>query len=404
MTLTANAIRGGGTLSGYNCFTIDEGSAQAETICGTISGTTVSSLSRGISQSTGTTTVASLQFSHRRGANVKITDFPIIQILKAQANGEDTYPNLIYYASGTDCSVSSPGTAHCAKAYIDSVVVAGASNANETTKGISELGTQIEAASTTSTGSTGARLVIPASMATSSPGTAGLWAVITNNAGKIAQAFFDLTASTTYSGHSMFTATTSIKANSVTASPAVFNGVPYAFPSTQATVGSSTLMNDGTGVLKWGAATGFVVASTSYPVWGTAMSSTTVFNYTVPANTLNAGTVLRAKIYFSSFRAAGTSIELDAAYGYATSTIKTGVTVSQNNQAVWQIDLVGLGGSSQVFLSTLSPLPTTTSMLANNPYTAIAKDPTQSQLLQFQIGGDSTDVLQPQFSTLEIIR
>src|SRR5665811_1297356 len=55
MTLTTNAIRGGGSLSGYNCFTIDEGSAQAETICGTVSATTVSSLTRGISQSTGTT-------------------------------------------------------------------------------------------------------------------------------------------------------------------------------------------------------------------------------------------------------------------------------------------------------------------------------------------------------------
>src|SRR5690348_11251572 len=49
MTLASALIRGGSTISGYQCFSIDEGSAQAEFVCGTVSGTTVSSLERGIS-------------------------------------------------------------------------------------------------------------------------------------------------------------------------------------------------------------------------------------------------------------------------------------------------------------------------------------------------------------------
>jgi hypothetical protein len=36
MTLAANSARGGSTLSGYQCFMIDEGRTDAEYVCGTI--------------------------------------------------------------------------------------------------------------------------------------------------------------------------------------------------------------------------------------------------------------------------------------------------------------------------------------------------------------------------------
>lgn len=100
MTLTANSVRGGGSLSGYECFTIDEGTAQAEFVCGTVSGTTVSNLERGISPADGVTEDADLQFSHRRGANVKITDFPLVQRLASQNDGSGTYENVLSYAAG----------------------------------------------------------------------------------------------------------------------------------------------------------------------------------------------------------------------------------------------------------------------------------------------------------------
>ena len=122
MTLTANTVRGGGSLSGYQCFTIDEGSAQAEFVCGTISGTTVSSLERGVSPADGITEDSDLQFAHRRGSNVKITDFPLLQRIKLQNNGEGTFESLLSYASG----VTPTGNDHLTDvAYVLGVVNGG---------------------------------------------------------------------------------------------------------------------------------------------------------------------------------------------------------------------------------------------------------------------------------------
>jgi hypothetical protein len=200
MSIVSASVRGGGTLSGYQCFTVDEGRSDAEFVCGTLSGTTVSGLERGIDPLTGTSSVAALKFAHRKGADVKITDFPLVERLRNQANGVETYPNLLSYESGTACSGSSPNDTICDKAYVDGVAVSGASNANETTKGIAELATQVEMASSTNLGSTGASLVLQSRYSTSSPYTAGLWNVITQNNGKISQLFFDLAQGFTWTG------------------------------------------------------------------------------------------------------------------------------------------------------------------------------------------------------------
>jgi hypothetical protein len=122
MTLTENAVRGGGSLAGYTCFTLDEGTAQAEVVCGTVSSTTVSSMVRGISYADGISSVTANKFSHRRGANVKITDFPILQILKAQNNGDETFPNPLKYDTGIGPLASSD---LADKEYVLSVVSGG---------------------------------------------------------------------------------------------------------------------------------------------------------------------------------------------------------------------------------------------------------------------------------------
>lgn len=230
MTLTSNSVRGGGSLSGYNCFTIDEGSAQAEFVCGTVATTTVTGLTRGISPLDGTTEDADLKFSHRRGASVKITDFPILQLLRNQNNGSSTFNNTLSYdsavsiatssnqityaswvqqaitgqsvlvttnqtvagnksftgdisvaglfsvagtstfattsisilslTSGTIATTPSGNTDIANKAYVDGVAIAGASDANETTKGITEEATTAEVLAGTATGGTGAKLFI----------------------------------------------------------------------------------------------------------------------------------------------------------------------------------------------------------------------------------------------------
>lgn len=138
MTLTANAVRGGGSISGYTCFTVDEGTAQAEVMCGTVSSTAVSAMTRGISYADGITSVTANKFTHRRGADVKITDFPLIQILKAQNNGDVTFPNAVSYDGGITCATS---TQICPKSYIDGIAIAGSPDSTTTTKGIGKVST-----------------------------------------------------------------------------------------------------------------------------------------------------------------------------------------------------------------------------------------------------------------------
>lgn len=210
MTLVSATTLDGTTLaSSTYSFIIDEGTASQEFVKADCTSTACTNMDRGLSSITGTTTVAGLAKSHRRGATVKITDAPILLNLSRIISGIGTFPSLLKYTSGTACSGTSANNTLCDKAYVDGVAISGAPNANETTKGIVELATQIEMASSTALGSTGASVVIQSKYATSSPGTAGLWAVITNNAGKIAQAFLDWTQSIAFSGNNTHSGTES---------------------------------------------------------------------------------------------------------------------------------------------------------------------------------------------------
>jgi hypothetical protein len=213
LTLTANSVRGGSTLSGYNCFTIDEGRTDAEYVCGSVSGASVTSLERGIDPLTGTTTNSTLKFAHRVGANVKITDFPLIQRLRSGLNGGDTLPNTIHYASG----VTPTATGDLAdKEYVDGVAFSGAGiiDATAIAKGVAELATGCEAASSTSAGGSG-NLVVPASLATSTFINSTLSAckvVSTGNTGLIDENFLSSTTArnATTTGAFAATATSSV--------------------------------------------------------------------------------------------------------------------------------------------------------------------------------------------------
>lgn len=154
------------------------------------------------------------------------------------------------------------------KGYVDGVAVAGAPNSTESVKGIVELATQIEQASSTSLGSTGASIVLQAKYATSSPnGTpASLFTLILNNAGKIAQSAIDLTqaftwtALHTFSGGLTSTGTTTVSAASLTTNPFVINGAVTKWPSANAV---GTLTNNGSGTLTWGGTPRYTVSGAS---------------------------------------------------------------------------------------------------------------------------------------------
>jgi hypothetical protein len=101
LTLVSTSTASGEAIpTGYHCFTLDEGRSDAEFVCGTLGGDrAVTSLERGVSFITGTSTVTANKHDHRKGANVKVTDFPVIQRMRAQLSGSDTIPNLLSYAN-----------------------------------------------------------------------------------------------------------------------------------------------------------------------------------------------------------------------------------------------------------------------------------------------------------------
>ena len=266
LTLTANSIRGGGALSGFSCVTLDEGNSNAEQVCGTVSGTTMSSITRGISYSDGITEVAANKYSHRRGASVKLTDSPIIQRLKAQNNGDSTFVNQLTYESYLtpvdDEDIIS-------KKYVDDIAIAGASDGGFTTKGIYEQATQIEMAS--STGAVGSQKALTSLYATSTPTVRGLYVPVSENDGYLSQLWLDLTenfafsGTNTFSGLNTFTATTTMATTTIaeltvsgdtstvnltSTGTQTLNGIDYTFPATES-AGSTVLSTDGSGNLSW---------------------------------------------------------------------------------------------------------------------------------------------------------
>jgi len=140
MTLVSGTDKRGTSLSGTMGFILDEGTTSEEAIICTAAGTALTSCTRGIDPQDGKTEVTALKYEHRRGASVKITNYPILGILKRIANGQESFPNTIYYPSAFSMTTAS-GSAIVHKSYVDSVVTGGAADANLTTKGLSELAT-----------------------------------------------------------------------------------------------------------------------------------------------------------------------------------------------------------------------------------------------------------------------
>lgn len=168
MTLVSGVDKQSVALSGTYGFIIDEGSSNQEFVLCTATGTALSACTRGISVTDGKTGVSALQSEHRRGASVKVTDYPQLAIISRMLDGRESVPHLLTYTSGTACDGTASNSAICDKAYIDGVAVAGASNANTTTKGIVEQATLAEANAGTATGGTGAVLFIdPATLLSS---------------------------------------------------------------------------------------------------------------------------------------------------------------------------------------------------------------------------------------------
>lgn len=117
-------------------FIIDEGSASQEFVLADCVATACTNVIRGVSPITGLTAVTSLQKAHRRGAVVKMTDAPILLILKRLVNGDETWPNIISYVSHPTFTSD---TQIVDKKYVDDIAISGSPDATTAIKGISKL-------------------------------------------------------------------------------------------------------------------------------------------------------------------------------------------------------------------------------------------------------------------------
>lgn len=161
MSLVSGVDGNGQVLSGPTCFTLDSGVANSvEDLCGNASGTTVTGLLRGV-DSSGYTASTTLAKAHRVGADVKITDSPILAQYYQILSGKTGFPSIVSYDSSYASSTMGSNVNNIPSvAYVNSVASSGAPNASLSAKGILQEATAAQIASGTATGSTGADLII----------------------------------------------------------------------------------------------------------------------------------------------------------------------------------------------------------------------------------------------------
>lgn len=184
MTLVSATTKDGTALASSTYgFIIDEGTVSQEFVRADCTGTTCTNMERGLSVLTGTSTIASLQKAHRRGATVKITDAPLILTLANALNGSQNIPRPIKYAPETSLPTTTIATSRqnlVSVGLLNDTAFNGAGviSANTTSRGVVELATDLEVASSTASGSSGPLVISPTS-ATST------WTSSTLNALKI---------------------------------------------------------------------------------------------------------------------------------------------------------------------------------------------------------------------------
>jgi hypothetical protein len=258
MTLVSGTDRAGSVLSGYLCFTIDEGTSVAEFVCGSASSTAVTSMTRGISPITGTSTVSSLRFSHRRGASVKVTNYPQLAILSRILNGNESLPNPLLYDGISTTTLSSNTSYLASVAYVNGQTLQGAPTATGSTPGVLQIATRTQMSS--GVAQSGPYTLVPSNAYFNYTPQAATSVPVSNASGKIAQGWLDLTQPFTFTGLVTHSATSSLAATST--APLILRGVNYAFPASQGGA-TTTLVNDGSGNLRWGAFPSVAAATTT---------------------------------------------------------------------------------------------------------------------------------------------
>jgi hypothetical protein len=149
----------GVTLSGTYGITVDEGTSIEEHMIVTFAGSAGTIVTRGLSRVDATTLVTANRYTHDRSASVKMTNLVLPKIIR-RLNGTEAFDSVdltgIASISGLDTPTSGELTKAANVEYVNDGLNAGAADASEVTKGISQKGTQAQVDARTATGSTGA--------------------------------------------------------------------------------------------------------------------------------------------------------------------------------------------------------------------------------------------------------
>lgn len=275
-------------------------------------------------------------------------------------------------------------------AYVNAVSFSGTTNATTAVKGIVQIGTALQIASSTLLGTTGASIVANG-IATDTPSSvcnAAPCIVMTKLGGKtISQTFLDIFGTNnTYTGSQTNNATTTITASNVNSNALVLNTLPYKFPSTRQ-ASSTVLSEDGSGNLTWesphGQLSAFNNTASTTGQSGGAFSTTTLIN--IPAGFMTASSTIEVKggggctaqgsttgnctwflrdgtgVTFASFSASprtGNSNGSDSYGGFTFTVLPTYTTSAQTTENTCSINgLDFTGGGSTAVLQGCTSLP-----------------------------------------------
>lgn len=242
----------------------------------------------------------------------------------------NTYPPH-YNAVGAQGSGSAFATTSefASVAFVNATAIAGATNASEVLKGIGELSTGLEAASSTLTGGTGASLLLYSKYATSSPFTTGNFIPVTQINGKLESTFinqaqaYSWTALHTYTGGLFSNSSTTIVASNLTTNALNLRGIPYSAPAN--ITGSSTILCvSSLGAMSWCSQGSRILDLNPFNNVSTALTATTTLKtISIPASAVNATTqAVRINGTLSAIGSgADCYFQLDIGTGSATTTL-----------------------------------------------------------------------------------
>lgn len=336
-----------------------------------------------------------LAHSHAGGATFILTNTPGFYTQFAAVNNAQTIYGAWTYSSTSPPRYDQPGaqaggsyiattSEFASVAYVNATGAGVNVNATQTVKGIVQLATGLQAASSTATGSTGASLALTSSIATDTPNTntRGTRVLMSTIGGFLNQAWLDLTANWTFTGAVNIAATT--------AKNFTLNSVAYVFPTTQATASTSALVNDASGNLSWVPISRLIATTTAITTLTGSAATSTVLSITIPGNTLGKTGILRFR--FPGSYGLGTNSDASFfAIGYGNSTTTFPIINSSgagvNGQiGTTEIDIYANGSTNSETISIVSQYTTsgvvgTSKSISLSSTGTYAVDSTQAQPL-----------------------